>query len=275
MDKFAPNTALVRFKTMAEKSPVMADLIAKLSDGGYFSIEHVPPENEPEAYKLVVAAQREFEQSIVDGLKSGGIVSALAVVHTGRPCNPLSYTVTDRTPVLEELLKLGAVVACVYQEDNRLGKDEKFKELVNQHSGESKAAEYLQASNRFASYVGAKANLLDIPVKDVDKLLTKDMSGASYLVTLKDETQFFYSFQSYQAHTVGQNPAARRWAVWAGERPKTKVEDIDELNRRYEFLGRLCDVDKIFLKYEAGATLDQLLERGRVPTSRKNQSLEI
>jgi hypothetical protein len=251
MENFAPSGVIAEFN----KTPAMHGIVAKMSENAFFSIDHVLPENEQKAYDLVVAAQATFEQAIVDGLKNGDIVSAVAVIHTGRPCNPLSYTASPdnkRTGTLEAILKAGGTIACVYQEQNKLGQ--------NSVPDGVKKEEYQKASAYFSALQDTYPALEDYPIEDTFNELTKDMSGASYLMKTKEGKEYFYSFLSYQKQTVRQNEAARRWVLWAGEvEPDFNACSKDVIKKKYEFMTRMWDVN-YFLKEKAGISLDTLMD---------------
>lgn len=207
MTSFAPTPVVDAFK----KDPAMDDAVQALSRSGVYTIHDVQATAEDNVYKAVVAAQAKFEQAIVDGLKNGDITSAVAVIHTGGPCNPLSYKVNNRTGILESLLDAGGQVACVYQEGSKLDKN-----AIPTKLNETGQQEYLKAADRFDGYKAKYPHLSDYPVTDSQNELTQKMSGASYQVQTKDGASYFYSFQSFQVQTIGQSNAPRSWAVWAG-----------------------------------------------------------
>ena len=219
MENFAPSNIVEEFA----HDPSMGEIYSELYKTGVYSINDVTPETEQAAYDSVVAAQAKFEQGVVNGLKSGKIVSAIAVVHTGGPCNPLSYKVNNRTSILEALLEAGGVVACVYQDKNELGRSSRMEEK-----------DYAAATARYQAYLKKYPNLQDYPVEDKNNELTQELSGASYLVRTKEGEEYFYSFQSFQIQTIGKSATPRKWAVWAGLSSyfPTTIDALDEVEPR-------------------------------------------
>ncbi|MFA4994353.1 MAG: hypothetical protein WC521_03520 [Bdellovibrionales bacterium] len=224
MENFAPLNIVEEFA----RDPSMGEIFSELYKSGTFSINDVTPETEQAAYDSVVAAQAKFEQGIVNGLKSGEIVLAIAVVHTGGPCNPLSYKNNNRTPILEAILENGGVVACVYQNKNELGKPSRMKEK-----------DYAAATERYQAYLKKYPNLQDYPVEDEKNELTQELSGASYLVRTKEGKEYFYSFQSFQIQTIGKSATPRKWAVWAGPSTyfPTTLDALDEVEPRESIIN--------------------------------------
>ncbi|MDD4616909.1 MAG: hypothetical protein PHW76_07360 [Alphaproteobacteria bacterium] len=245
MSAFAPKEVIERFKDLSD--PVMPEMLQKIEEEGGFSFENVSPQNKKAAYNTVVDAQKKFEEGIVEGLEKGNILAAVAVIHTGRPCNPLSYKKPNpRTKALEGIMGNGGLVVCVYQEKETLG-------LKKPPVGTSEE-EYKKASENFQGLKETYGEKLeDHPVEDLGEELTKGMSGASYLVTTNTGEKYFYSFQSYQVQTLEQG-GETTWRVWAGKisSDNTKANEAIQ-TRKYE-------VDN-FLKEKAGISLGTLLQR--------------
>lgn len=230
MKYFAPNSVLDVFETYTAKNPAMSLVTDALQKKGFFSVEHVAPEQKPAVYDLVVEAQALLEQGIVNGLKTGEICAANAYIHTGGPANPLSHKNNKRTKILLDFLEAGGMIACVYNEKNKLG----VNEICNNLKNRKERANYLRASIRYRKLLKEYPFLIDVPVQDPTHWLTTKGSGASYDVweDLAGETKFFFSLNSFQVQTIGKSPVARQWSLCAGEIDVPATEP--EITKRYE-----------------------------------------
>jgi len=254
MIAFAPPNIVADF--LASMEPIHNALSSK----GVFTSEEIKPEAEEEIYKYVVRAQQKFEEGIVNGLDSKEILASVAIVHTGGPCNPLSYKINDRTPVLEDMLSAGGEIVCVYQDKNKLGET---------CPPDKKGEEYYKAKARYDALRNTFSNLQDVPVLDPEDNLTHDMSGASYLVMTKSEDVFFYSFQSFQNQTIGKN-GARVWAIWAGKMPGLDATAQNKETKDAVWT-RKQEVD-LFLK-SCSVNMDMLLKRKIGPNVMKRSKV--
>ncbi|MFA5040564.1 MAG: hypothetical protein WC464_02900 [Bdellovibrionales bacterium] len=243
MDKFAPPSIVSALK----KNPELNDVVSALSSTGYFSTACAPQEEKKEAYrKLVNGVQISWEQEFVKGLKKGEFKIVAAAILTPRPANPLSYKITDRTPVLEKFLKVGGILACVYPETNKLG----VPSLMNNE-------EYAAASARYSAYRQEFPDTLwDRPVDDSTNKLDNIMSGASYLVETKNNEIYTFSIHSFQLQTLGTSPLPRDWELWSGK-------ELDLNSRRQEVVcKRRADINS-FLAHQTGIDMFTLLAHGR------------
>jgi hypothetical protein len=216
-----------------EKDPAMKDLVTELSNakaglsnttGGFFS----------DNGKLFGNVQAKFEQGIIDGLKKGDIVTAVAVFHTSEPCT--------RTPILEALLDAGAKVACVYKKRTNFG-EASASVCATEENYSSALARFEALKEMYHSDF-----FKDTPVKDRINNLSRGLSGTSYLLETGTE-KYFCSFQDQ----VGNN-GERECRVWAGRDVKGRARE-----RKWAV--------SVFLQDEAELNMDKMLKRERIAIS--------
>lgn len=208
---------------------------------GFINTNIVPKDFEQTAYNQVVSAQARIEEALVEGLLTGELEGVTAIVHTPRPCNPLSYTENNRSTILEALLKAGGNVVCVFQDKNELGK-------ATVPPGVEEEA-YLKATARFKGFMERYPVGLDsFAVNDPKNELATNLSGASYLIKTKAGKEFFVSLQSYQVQTLNDGTPKTKWTIWAGPTNDPAIAE------------RMNDVNS-FLMEKTGVNLPKFLER--------------
>ncbi|MCL2473862.1 MAG: hypothetical protein FWF23_03030 [Alphaproteobacteria bacterium] len=225
------------------------ECFAILAPAKTISSRNVPPEQEQAAYDEFVPKQTEIERAIVYLLKAGVIKDVVAVVHTGGPCNPLSYKYdlknNERSVLLEQIMAEGGTVRCIYNEDQELGK-------ASPPDGVS-SEEYKQAGERFDRLkLMYPENFIDNPIADPENKLVTVYSGASYEIDYEDDTIDFISLKSYQAGNIGQG-GTRDWALYKGQ-----IDNLpNDVKERYKLIQDIID-EACFQNYQPKKSTDYI-----------------
>ena len=164
---------------------------------------------------IAVTFQRAFEQSIINMLQKGNIQSATAIIHTDRPttplCNQSGKVNFDSLPqsIQQDPKRLKTIKDRT--ETMRLLARHKFIDLyvTYAHGGLKKRSQLEQIV--FQSEVNNRKNIALHDVELSCSEIPKQLSGATYILKLRNGEKLFFSLTSSQAQDADNTMNREYW----------------------------------------------------------------